>query len=100
MAPAHGLRGALLVGVAMTALVGAAVNARADGEGYMATEHQRRTVYHSPQKPGFTCWVGAWGMPGGDLMVCFTQATGPVEGRERAPEEVRKRLNWPPAGQP
>ena len=61
--------------------------------------HERTTIYHSPQTPGFTCWVGLWKMPDGSVMLCFTQATGPVEGwRATAPEEVRHRLSWPPAG--
>ena len=33
-----------------------------------ADGHQRQTVYHSPQKPGFTSWVGAWIMPDGSVM--------------------------------
>lgn len=67
---------------------------------WVAAEHSRRAIYHSPQTPGFTSWVGAWSMPGGDLMVSFTQATGPAEGRPAAPEEVRRRLSWPPPGHP
>lgn len=43
---------------------------------FSAVEHQRQTIYHSPQTPGYTCWSGAWIMPDGDLMTCFTQATG------------------------
>ena len=73
-------------------------SARADE--FSAIEHQRQTIYHSPQKPGFTSWVGAWTMPDGSLMVSFTQATGPVEGRPQAPKEVQQRLTWPPAGHP
>ncbi len=69
-------------------------------EEFVAVEHRRQTVYHSPQKPGFTSWVGAWMMPDGSLMTCFTQATGPVEGRPRAPKEVQEKLNWPPRGAP
>lgn len=53
--------------------------ARADE--FFVIEHQRPTVYRSPQKPGFTSWVGAWTMPDASLMVSFTQATGPIEGR-------------------
>lgn len=26
---------------------------------FTAVEHQRQTIYHSPQTPGFTSWVGA-----------------------------------------
>lgn len=63
-------------------------------------EHQRQTIYHSPQRPGFTSWVGAVTLPDGSFIVSFTQATGPVEGRQPAPESVRHKLNWPPPGQP
>lgn len=61
---------------------------------------ERRTIYHSPQTPGFTCWAGLWTMPDKSVMVCFTQATGPMQGwRAKAPAQVRRRLSWPPAGQ-
>lgn len=63
-------------------------------------EHVRRTIYHSPQSPGFTSWVGLWTMPDGSFMVCFTQATGPVNGRSAAPPGIQRRLGWPPAGIP
>lgn len=67
---------------------------------FSAVERQRQTIYHSPQTPGFTSWVGAWTMPDGSLMVSFTQAIGPVEGRPQAPQEVRRKLTWPPEGHP
>lgn len=70
------------------------------GADVVGVDHQRQTIYRSPQKPGFTSWVGAWTMPDGDLMVSFTQATGPAEGRARAPETVQQRLSWPPPGHP
>ena len=57
---------------------------------------RRSFIYHSPQYPGYTCWCGLWNMPDSSVMCCFTQATGPFEGREKAPPEVRERLNWPP----
>ena len=65
-----------------------------------AVDHVRRTIYHSPQSPGFTSWVGTWAMPDRSVMVCFTQATGPVHGRPRAPQDVLRKLAWPPAGKP
>jgi len=68
------------------------------GSNFRAIEHVRKTIYHSPARPGFTCWVGAWKMPDDSLMVCFTQATGPVKGRPSAPKEILKKLNWPHAG--
>jgi hypothetical protein len=67
---------------------------------FAVVEYNRRTIYHSPQTPGFTSWVGAWIMSDGSLMVSFTQATGPVEGRTQAPKDVQKKLAWPPPGHP
>jgi hypothetical protein len=74
--------------------------AQARGEEISAVEHKRQTIYHSPQKPGYTCWVGAWRMPNGSLMTCFTQATGPLKGRLKAPKNVQEKLNWPPGPGP
>ena len=76
------------------------VTARAADENFKVVEYEQRVIYHSPQTPGFTSWTGAWTMPDSSLMVCFTQATGRVEGRPRAPKEVQHRLSWPPAGRP
>lgn len=55
-----------------------------------ATDFRRQTVYHSPQRPGYTSWVGAWQMPDGSLMTGFVQATGPLDPakRERTPKNV------------
>ena len=75
-----------------------ACNSSLIADEFVAVEHARRTIYHSPQTPGFTCWVGAWTMPDDSLMVSFTQATGPVEGRSQAPKEVQRQLTWPPPG--
>jgi len=68
----------------------------AEAPSFQAVDHARKTIYHSPETPGYTCWSGAWTMPDGDLMVSFTQATGPVKGRPKAPPEVMKRLSWYP----
>ncbi len=82
------------------ALLSLATADAGDGRSFKAVGHTRKTIYHSPQKPGFTSWVGAWIMPDGDLMTCFTQATGPVKDRPQAPKEVQDKLNWPPKGAP
>lgn len=68
------------------------------GTSVVAVEHKRRKIYHSPQSPGFTCWTGMWSMPDRSLMLAFVQATGPVQGRPKAPQAIRRRLSWPPAG--
>jgi hypothetical protein len=65
---------------------------------YVAKNFTRSMIYHSPQKPGYTSWVGAWTMPDNDLMICFTQATGPVKSRPTAPAAVIKKLGMPDRG--
>jgi hypothetical protein len=100
MVTTHLPKKSLAVGFVLAAIVCPASDARAASEAFVAVERARRTIYHSPQTPGFTSWVGAWTMPDGSLMICFTQATGPVEGRPRAPNDVQRRLTWPPPGLP
>jgi hypothetical protein len=60
----------------------------------IATDVVRKTIYHSPQTPGYTCWAETWLMPDGRIMVAFVQATGPLEGRPRTRRDVLKKLNW------
>jgi hypothetical protein len=84
----------------LTAFILTALVSVARAEEFTAVVHQRQTIYHSPQTPGYTCWVGAWVMSDDSLMVSFTQATGPVEGRPQAPEDVRRLMDWPPPGLP
>jgi hypothetical protein len=69
--------------------------AKEEGKDFEAVDYQRRTIYHSPQSPGFTSWVYAWVMPDDSVMVSFYQATGPVEGRERTPEGVMAKIMGP-----
>ncbi len=59
-----------------------------------AKHYDRKIIYHSPQTPGYTCWVGAWIMPDKSLMVSFVQATGPMKDRPRAPKEIRDANQW------
>ncbi|MEA3478799.1 MAG: sialidase family protein [Bacteroidota bacterium] len=37
-------------------------------------------------------------MPDQSTMASFTQATGPLKGRPKAPADIRKQLTWPPSG--
>jgi len=41
--------------------------------------YAQRTIYHSPETPGFTCWVGLWMTLDGRLQCSFVQKTGPKE---------------------
>ena len=59
---------------------------------FEAVGYQRRTIYHSPQTPGYTCWAYMWRMSDGSPMVTFTQATGPVKGRKRAPADILRHM--------
>ncbi len=67
---------------------------------FVAVDHNRRSIYHAPQKPGYTCWVYAWVMPDDSIMVTFYQAVGPTDGRPRAPESIQKKLSWPHLADP
>jgi hypothetical protein len=80
----------------MIALLATSASGADPAPKFQAVEHARKTIYHSPDQPGYTSWVGAWMMPDASLMVCFTQATGPLENRPRAPAEIRRKLVWPP----
>ncbi|MBN2292154.1 MAG: exo-alpha-sialidase [Pirellulales bacterium] len=91
------LRGGVWVGNAWGADTKADAGKKLD---YEAVDYQRRTIYHSPETPGFTCWVYPWIMPDNSIMVCFYQATGPKEGRPRAPLAVQKKLSWPALADP
>lgn len=82
-----------LVGCSLlSVMLGIGNSARAAEHDFEAVDCQHRTVYHSPQTPGYTCWVHAWTMPDRSVMVSFCQVTGPKDGRPRAPEEIQKKL--------
>ena len=75
-------------GVAWTAEADAAAAAKRD---FDVVDYHRQTIYHAPQTPGYTCWVYAWAMPDGSIMLTFYQATGPLEGRPCVPPRRCKR---------
>ena len=56
------------------------------------SESQQKTIYHSPQTPGYTCWTCVWCMPDGSQMLTFSQVTGPLEGRKRASAEILQHM--------
>ena len=85
----------LVLALFTTAAVSGPLTAFAESHAWEAEGFQRKTIYHSPQTPGFTCWVGAWIMPDNSLMISLVEATGPVEGRSPAPPEVIARTGWP-----
>ena len=67
---------------------------------WKVADFESPTIYHSPQTPGYTCWVYLWKMPDQSAMAGFYQATGPAEGRPRAPMDVQKKLSWPHLSDP
>lgn len=44
-----------------------------------ATEVTQRSIYHSPEKPGYTAWCTLWRAKDGHLRLAFQQVTGPVQ---------------------
>ena len=57
----------------ITAAMVMGAQVRADEDQFFAVEHSHQTIYHSPQTPGFTSWIGAWTLPDSSLMVRFSQ---------------------------
>lgn len=80
----------LLLIVASSLIAIGALVARDADKRFVVEGFARRTIYHSPQTPGYTCWAGLWTMTDGSLMVTFKQATGPVQGRPRDLELLKK----------
>lgn len=52
--------------------------------GWHAEKLSSQHLYHSPETPGWTSWMGAWQMPDGSLMACCTQATGKVQPHHKS----------------
>ena len=44
-----------------------------------AVDFEERAIYHSPQTPGYTSWVGLWQLTDGTLCCDFLQLTGPKD---------------------
>lgn len=44
-----------------------------------AVDFVDKTIYHSPETPGYTSWVGLWQLPNGTLCCDFRQVTGPKD---------------------
>lgn len=81
---------------ATAAALWAASSVKAGGITVKAVDYSRKQVYHSPQTPGYTCWVAVAVTADAGILTGFTQATGPLRDRPQAPPEVRRQLSWPP----
>lgn len=44
-----------------------------------AVDFEERIIYHSPETPGYTSWVGLWMLADGTLQCDFLQVVGPVD---------------------
>ena len=44
-----------------------------------AIDYTEKVIYHSPEKPGYTSWVGLALLPAGTLRCDFAQMTGPKD---------------------
>jgi hypothetical protein len=42
-------------------------------------DFQQKQIYHSPETPGYTSWVGLWQLPNGTIQFDFAQGTGPKD---------------------
>src|SRR4051812_49847429 len=71
-------------------LLGTGAGRAEEATTFVAKDYARQTIYHSPQTPGYTCWVGAWVMPDKSLIVTFKQAMGPLKDRPRSRDLMKK----------
>ncbi|HPG70114.1 MAG TPA: GDSL-type esterase/lipase family protein [Candidatus Hydrogenedentes bacterium] len=71
---------AVLVGLVAMCLIAAAQaqepqpNVQVDVVDFVET-----TIYHSPETPGYTSWVGLWQLPNGTVCCDFRQVIGPKD---------------------
>jgi hypothetical protein len=97
MASVIGLVAVLIAGIVL--LGGGGKSKKPPPRLFQAVGYRQSSVYHSPQSPGLTEFVGAWTMADGSLMTAFTQATGPLSGRTSAPLNLQTFLaknGYPP----
>ena len=85
----------LVLGCAASGVPGADGRSRAIG--VEVADYRQRTIYHSPETPGYTSWVGVWLTSDGRLECSFVQRTGPKDApRESVPvlESKDAGLTW------
>lgn len=58
--------------------VGCGVAAASTEPRVIASDFAQKTIYHSPQTPGYTAWCTLWKDHDGALRLAFQQVTGPV----------------------
>lgn len=73
------IRKLIVTFLGLAALVLIATEWSAPAREMAATDFVQRTIYHSPQTPGYTSWCTLWRATNGHLRLAFLQITGPVE---------------------
>lgn len=58
--------------------LGAGTSAQAEQFSGRVLDYQAKSIYHSPETPGYTSWTWIWQLPDGAVQTVFVQATGPV----------------------
>jgi hypothetical protein len=62
-----------------------------------AVDYEHKQIYHSPETPGYTSWVGLWQTAEGRLQCSFQQLTGPKDkpvGSVPILESTDEGLTW------
>jgi hypothetical protein len=54
-------------------------------------EVEAKTLYHSPETPGYTAWVGLWQLPDGTIQCDFEEITKPQDKELRYPVVLETR---------
>ena len=70
----------IAISVALAGIVSASARGNDGAELKVdAVGYAERIIYHSPETPGYTSWVGLWQLPDGRIRCDFNQLTGPKE---------------------
>jgi len=75
------VRMAVLVEVVMTCLISTLAQTQKQQRNVKVevVDFVEKTIYHSPETPGYTSWVGLWQLPNGTVCCDFRQVTGPKD---------------------
>ena len=49
-----------------------------------AIDYNEKRIYHSPETPGYTCWVGLWQLADGRIRCSFEQRIGPKDNVKKS----------------
>ncbi len=77
-------RACFLTAWAVLTMVAGALGAQKSFISVEAVDYKQETIYHSPEKVGYTSWVGLWRLPDGRLQCSFEQRTAAPGGPANA----------------